>query len=98
MLGQAQKCRVITRKTRKGGRLTQDGNRESVTVIETVSGDGRALPPMVIWQAKTHVVGWYASLIKGTGEIFCTSKKGYTDKKLGKAYLMELFDPKTKDM
>jgi len=48
MMGVALRCKVICKKGPRAGKLTQDGSREWVTVIEAVSGDGRVLRPMII--------------------------------------------------
>jgi len=48
IMGVALRCKVICQEGRRSARLTQDGSQEWVTVIETISGDGRAQRPMVI--------------------------------------------------
>jgi len=48
MIGVALRCKVICKRGRRSPKLTQDGIREWVTVVETVSGDGRVLRPMII--------------------------------------------------
>lgn len=77
--------------------MMQDGNRESVTVIETISADGRVLPPFIIWKAKVHLVGWYKTAQKKDGATFAISPKGYTDNELGQEYLIKCFEPMTRE-
>ena len=48
LLGQALKVKVICRRGRRNPHYAQDGNGEMVTVIECVSADWSALPPMYI--------------------------------------------------
>ena len=57
MMGVALRCKVICKKDPREGKLTQDGSREWVTVIEAVSGDGRVLWPMIINKGKAHYMG-----------------------------------------
>jgi hypothetical protein len=47
--------KVITRAERKGClTLTQPGNREWVTAIETIRADGTIIPPIIIFAGKVH--------------------------------------------
>jgi len=64
MMGVALRGKVICRKHQRSPKMTQDGFREWVTVIETVSGDGRVLRPMSINKGKAHYMGWYAEIQK----------------------------------
>lgn len=98
MLGLAQKVKVICRRDRKGARLTQDGNRELVTVIETVSASGHVLPPFIIFKGKTHIAGWYAAVSRDDGAAFAFSPRGWTDLELGQEYLIKIFEPETAKM
>ena len=48
MMGVALRCKVICRKGPRAVRLTHDGSRDWVTVIEAVWGDGHVIRPMII--------------------------------------------------
>jgi len=61
MMGVALRCKVICKKDGRSPKLTQDGSREWVTVIKTISGDGRVLRHMIINKGKAHYMGWYRS-------------------------------------
>jgi len=98
MLGMALKVRVICRRGRRNPRYTQDGNRELVTVIETVSADGRVLPPMYIYKGVQHLIGWHAAVIKANKATFATSPKGWTDNELGLEYLEKNFNRYTHEV
>lgn len=76
MLGMGHKVRAITTRGRNAGRLTQDGNRESVTIVETIGADGSVPRPLIIWKGKVHTHGMNASLVKQNRVAFTTSKKG----------------------
>jgi hypothetical protein len=53
-----------------------------VTVIETVSADGRVLPPMFIYKASAHLMGWHAVVQKEEKATCAWSPKGWTDQEL----------------
>jgi hypothetical protein len=92
LMGLAARARVICRSSTKHVNVTQDGNRESVTVIETVSADGTVLPPFVIFKGKSHSIGWYRFVKKEDNTVFAVSDKGWTDQELGLEYLVKTFD------
>lgn len=98
MLGQALKVKVICRKGRKNPLYTQDGNREMVTVIEAISGDGRVLPPMYVYKGAKHLMGWHAAVKAEDLATFAWSPKGWTDSFLGLEWLEKNFEFYTKDM
>jgi len=64
MMGVALRCKVICRKPWRSPKITQDGSREWVTVIEMVFGDGCVLRTMIITKGKAHYLGWYVKLKK----------------------------------
>jgi len=97
MMGVALRCKVICRENRQSTTLTQDGSREWVTVIETVSGDGRVLRPMIINKGKAHYMGWYAKLKKQDLATFRVSEKGWSNEPLGLRWLKEVFDVETRE-
>ena len=96
MMGVALRCKVICRKHRRSAKITQDGSREWVTVIECVSGDGRVLRPMIINKGKAHYMGWYAKLKKSDLATFGVSEKGWSNEELGLRWLKEVFDAETR--
>jgi len=42
--------------------MATDGIRELITVVETISGDGMALSPLVIYKGAAHYMVWYQHL------------------------------------
>ena len=62
--GIADRAKVICRRLPRGmsGKVAIDGNRELITVVETISGDGYILPPLVIYKGAAHYMGWYQHL------------------------------------
>jgi len=60
-MGVVSTAKVITGTDRAGRpRTIQPGNREWVTVIETICARGIAIPPLVIFEAVMHQAVWYA--------------------------------------
>jgi hypothetical protein len=97
MMGVALRCKVICKKGPRGGKLTQDGSQEWVTVIEAVSRDGQVLRPMIINKGKAHYMGWYAKLTKKDLATFGVSEKGWSNEALGLRWLKEVFDEETQE-
>jgi hypothetical protein len=83
LLGQVLKVKVIICRRNRNSRYCQNGNREMVTVIETVSADGRVLPPMFIYKGSAHLMGWHAAVQQEVKATFAWSPKGWTDQELG---------------
>ncbi|EIW67026.1 hypothetical protein TREMEDRAFT_15754, partial [Tremella mesenterica DSM 1558] len=63
---------------------TSPGRQEWVTIIECISADGEALPPMVIFKGN-RVDGWHWSY----------SNKGWSNNTLGYEWLKDVFIPTT---
>jgi hypothetical protein len=57
-LGVGQKVKAFVDRDQKDVYSVEDGNRELVTVIETVSADGSCLQPSVIYQGKRRDLEW----------------------------------------
>lgn len=89
---------MICRRSRRSPKLIQDGSRDWVTVIETISGDGRVLSPMIINKGRAHYMGWYAYLKKKDRAVFGVSLTGWSNEKLALQWLQDVFDKETKDM
>ena len=96
MMGVALHCKVICKKGPRSVKLTQDGSREWLTVIEAISGDGRVLRPMIINKGKAHYMGWYAKLKLQDAATFGVSEKGWSNEELGLRWLKEIFDIETR--
>jgi hypothetical protein len=65
MLGVGAKTRVFGRKKSKSGKsikqsyIRHDGNRETLTVAETICADGTLdVPPVTIYRGKHFQKGW----------------------------------------
>lgn len=57
-------------------------------MLETIAGDGRVLPPMIIYKGKAHYRHWHDFLKKEDNDtVFAYSDKGWTNQTLGVEYL-----------
>jgi hypothetical protein len=54
---------------------TQDGNREWITVLACICADGSALPPSLIYQAKSEAIRdtWVEDITSGVHSVHVTS-------------------------
>ena len=77
--------------------IPDDGNRESLTVIETVCAGGYVLPPLIIFKGANHYMGCHQ--FTGGQESknfqFSYSLKGYTSRTLSMEWLQKVFHPHT---
>jgi hypothetical protein len=86
--------KVVTRAEYHGRRaILQPGNREWVTVIESISAAGFALQPCIIFKAKNHNISWLDGLPKDwRTEV---SLSGWTSDETSNRWLQNLFIPFT---
>lgn len=56
-MGLASRANIRCRNRRRIPRLTDDGKRQLITVIETVRGGGTAVSPFVIKKGAWHYMG-----------------------------------------
>ena len=78
-MGLAGRAWVICRSSTKHANVTQDGNLESATVIETISADGTVIPLFIIFNRKSHSEGWYCFVKKEDNTVFVVLDKGWID-------------------
>ncbi len=94
-MGVIATAKVVTGSDRAGRpRTTQPGNREWVTIIETIGARGSLVPPLVIFEAVMHQASWYNDLISLDWSIG-VSENGWTNNKIGLHWLKEVFDKHT---
>ena len=96
LLGIAKSAMVITRRGRRNPKITMDGNRELVTVLEAVSAGCVVLPPCIVWKGKCHVEGRYSKDREKIGTLYATSPNGWTDNELGLEWMKVHFEPLTR--
>lgn len=97
-MGVIATAKVVTGTDRAGRpRTTQPGNREWVTVIETVCARGFSIPPLVILEAVMHQSIWYENGLLPYDWSIGVSENGWTNNGLGQFWLENIFDKYTKD-
>jgi len=85
MLGHAASSKVVVPANKaKSNFVTHDGNRETITVIESITASGELLPPVIIFPGKNFLVGW----IRDNGDlpkdwVIALSHNGWTDAEIG---------------
>ncbi|SOV06528.1 uncharacterized protein UDID_17501 [Ustilago sp. UG-2017a] len=98
LIGQSQ-CQYIIVPRENGKNQcfrSQQGNRETITVIECIGAQGTKPPPMVIFWGKNHMQGWYCNHTAAKDWVFATSQNGWTDNELPLHWLKDCFDKHTK--
>ncbi|KAK1918708.1 hypothetical protein P3342_001757 [Pyrenophora teres f. teres] len=81
------------------GAAIQDGNREWISVIACICGDGSSLPPGIIYEGKAGIQSsWVCDLQPNLQEVFIAySTSGWINNELGLAWLEQVFNRFTID-
>lgn len=97
-MGIISTAKVVTGSNRAGRpRTTQPGNREWVTVIETICARGHTIPPLIIFEAVMHQAAWYENGLLPYDWSIAVSENGWTNSQIGLTWLKTVFDKHTKD-
>ena len=97
-MGMVATAKVITQADKQSRpSLIQPGNREWVTVIETINASGWVLPPMIIFAGKTHRTNWFEQTNLPLDWSIRVSDNGWTTDILGFEWLRTVFEPYTRD-
>jgi hypothetical protein len=75
--------------------LVQPGDREWVTVIQSVCAAGHATPPFIIYKGHVHISAWYEETSIPRNWKLSVSENGWTNNALGLEWLKH-FDAHTK--
>ena len=95
-MGLIATAKVVTRAETSGRPpLLQPGNREWVTVIESVNSAGWALPPCIIFKGKAQLQAWYKNDTLPHDWRIEISPNGWTTDEIGMSWLQNLFIPYT---
>jgi hypothetical protein len=81
VLGYSAKAKVICQRGQRPPEVTQDGNREVVTVIESCSADLVVLPSFVIYKGAGQYMGWHSET-SDPDAVFDSSPNGWTEDEL----------------
>ena len=80
---------VLTLKGQKKIKCRTSGNKKQTTVVACVNAIGQAIPPFVIYDAKTLNPMWMKEGVPGTA--YARSPKGWIDTELFKTWLEDHF-------
>ena len=95
-MGVIGSMKVVTgseRRTRPN--LIQPGDREWVTVIQSICAAGYATPPFIIYKGRVHISAWYEEASIPYEWKLSVSQNGWTNNQLGLEWLKH-FDEHTK--
>lgn len=95
-MGVIGSMKVVTGSERRARpTLVQPGDREWVTVIQSVCAAGYAAPPFIIYKGRVHISAWYEEANIPRDWKLSVSENGWTNNELGVAWLKH-FDAYTK--
>jgi hypothetical protein len=93
-LGVCTNSQVIARAGKRKAYVKTPGDREWVSILETVSAAGRKLRCMVIFKGQSLQTTWFPSRLVPDW-LYTTSKNGWTSHKIGSEWLRSIFIPET---
>jgi hypothetical protein len=95
-MGVASSSKVVTGCERRARpELVQPGDRDSVTVIQSICADGSHTPPFIIYKGRVHISAWYEEASIPRNWKLSVSENGWTNNALGLEWLKH-FDAHTK--
>jgi hypothetical protein len=95
-MGVIGSMKVVTGAERRARpQLVQPGDREWVTVIQSVCAAGYATPPFIIYKGRVHISAWYEEASIPRNWKLSVSENGWTNNALGLEWLKH-FDAHTK--
>jgi hypothetical protein len=79
MMGVISTTMVITSSERRGkANLAQPGDREWVSVIQSINSRGEAIPPFIIVAGQYHLANWYEDSALPKDWVISTTHNGWT--------------------
>ena len=87
---------VIARRGRRRTERVMEHSKSQVSVMWCCSGEGKLLPPMVVYKAQHAYQGWSENGPKGT--VYDSSPSGYFDSRLFTVWFFEILVPAVKDL
>jgi len=98
LMGLAERSKVICTYRGRTFKIKDDGNRELLTAVESISVDGQVLPSLIIYKGATHYMGWHKFTrkdLESKNFRFTYSPKGWTDRILSMDWIENIFDVNT---
>ena len=84
MMGMISATMVVTSSDRHGKpTLAQPGNREWVSVIQSINSRGQAIPPFIIVAGVHHLANWYEDSALPKDWVISTTPNGWTTNEKG---------------
>ena len=93
-LGVCTNSRVIARAGKRKAYVKTPGNREWVSILETISAIGQKLKCMVIFKGQSLQTTWFPSN-SVPDWLYTTSQNGWTSHEIGFEWLRRIFIPST---
>ena len=94
VLGQSM---VVVPHTAAQRYMQMPGNKNWVSILETINGADISIDPFLIFKDKHHQSSWYPRDAP-KGWKFAVSENGWTNDALGLAWLKQHFEPSTRPM
>ncbi|KAH7472031.1 hypothetical protein FOMA001_g13641 [Fusarium oxysporum f. sp. matthiolae] len=95
MMGLIMAGMAVTGSERQGRpKSVQPGNREWITVIQTINAEGQSIAPFIIGAGQYHLANWYRECDLPGDWVIATSQNGWTNNELGLEWLKH-FDRST---
>jgi hypothetical protein len=93
--------RIMTIQALKSGRITkskQDGNREFISILATISAIGRWIPPLLIYKGESGdlMSTWVDEVTTKSQAHFTVSQNGWSNNAIGLIWLEKVFKRYTK--
>lgn len=96
MMGMISTTMVVTSSDRYGKpTLAQPGDREWVSVIQSINSRGEAIPPFIIVAGKYHLSNWYEDSALPKDWVISTTHNGWTSNEKGVEWIQH-FEKHTK--
>jgi len=95
-IGTMQASSIIIDKKMHTQFQASPGRQEWISIVECVSMDGRAIPPLVIFKGERLSNGWIPNNVDDTWR-FSSNSKGWTTNVHGLKWLRQCFEPATRD-
>jgi hypothetical protein len=74
---------VTSSDSRNRPKAAQPGNREWVSIIQSICSYGWAIPPFIIFQGKNHLSAWYEDSNLPADWVITLSENGWTTNEIG---------------
>jgi hypothetical protein len=93
--------RIMTVEALKAGRITkskQDGSREFISILATISAIGRWIPPLLIYKGESGdlMSTWVDEVTSESQAHFTVSNNGWSNNAIGLIWLQKIFERYTK--